>query len=229
MAKAMVCSREIKTASPTDPAYPALLKKTVNAFLAEMTSKKGGSFWMQLVAFLKEQDALVPELSGYISAVRAKVLSHALESGNAGVEAYLCALESDESLDIIERGLQAFPDNTKLWVAYLERLDNEPDMLERYERAVSSVEKAGKADVLLLFAEYLVKQENVDSVTHAFMVQSPSSNHAENIQIMRPRETLGIPNHNHIPNLHPHPRLNPRPKTHPRTNPRDKTRGPIRV
>ena len=113
---------------------------------------------MELVDFSKAEETRVPELEGYISAIRSKVFNHAIESGDASVDVYLLALENDGALDIIERGLQAFPDNARLWVAYLERLDGETDIHARFVMAVESVENSGSAEVLALYAGYLVKQ-----------------------------------------------------------------------
>ena len=97
---------------------------------------------MELVDFFNTEETRVPEL----------------ESGDASVDVYLLALENDGALDIIERGLQAFPDNATLWVAYLERLDGETDIHARFVMAVESVENSGSAEVLALYAGYLVKQ-----------------------------------------------------------------------
>ena len=120
---------------------------------------------MELVDFSKAEETRVPELEGYISAIRSKVFNHAIESGDASVDVYLLALENDGALDIIERGLQAFPDNARLWVAYLERLDGETDIHARFEMAVESVENSGRAEVLALYAGYLVKQGDVAGST----------------------------------------------------------------
>ena len=121
---------------------------------------------MELVDFSKAEETRVPELEGYISAIRSKVFNHAIESGDASVDVYLLALENDGALDIIERGLQAFPDNARLWVAYLERLDGEIDIHARFEMAVESVENSGRAEVLALYAGYLVKQGDVAGSTN---------------------------------------------------------------
>ncbi len=84
----MVCTREIRSASESDAAYPSLLKKTVESEI-DRSESSSEALWMEVVDFLNAEETRVPEL----------------ESGDASVDVYLMALENDGALDIIERGL----------------------------------------------------------------------------------------------------------------------------